>query len=84
MAYEVIENVKNNFESKIMYWINLAKKIMSLEFGNPRLVFFALSLLLENISIFLQTEICVQINWFQKVNFPKYMEMRKFQKWDMS
>lgn len=52
LAYEVIENVKNIVESKIMYWINLAKKIMNFENQNPRLVFFSLALLLENLRIF--------------------------------
>ena len=67
-----------------MYWVNLAKKIMSFENSPPRLVFFALAILLENLRLFLASEVKVEVNWTHKICFPKYMELRDLQKWEMS
>lgn len=84
LSYFVIEHIKNGVESKLMYWINLGKKIMGLNYYNTKLTFLSLAIILDNIERFLENEMEVNINKVKKIVFPAYNHMRGLQKWEMS
>lgn len=84
LSYQIIEHVKNGVESKLMYWVNLAKKIMGFNYYNTKLIFLSLGIILDNIERFLQNQPEVCINHSRKIVFPVYRKMRDLQKWQMS
>lgn len=81
LAYHIIEHVKNGVETKLMYWVNLGKKIMGFNYYNVKLTFLSLAIILDNIERFIKHETEVRINKVRKIVFPEYMRMRDLQKW---
>lgn len=84
LAYQIIEHVKNGVESKLIYWFNLAKKIMGFNYYNTKVIFLSLGIILDNIERYLQNEAEVYINGSRKLVFPEYSKLRELQKWEMS
>lgn len=84
LAYQLIEHVKNGIETRLMFWVNLGKKIMSFNYYNTKLTFLSLAIILDNIDQTLSSLVRVDINKVRRVDFPVYMKMRDLQKWEMS
>ena len=67
-----------------MYWVNLGKKIIDLNYFNEKLTHLSILVVLDNINIIFNMQIQVVINSKKILKLPNYMELRQIQTWEMS
>lgn len=67
-----------------MYWVNLGKKIIDLNYLNEKLTYFTILGILDNIDRIMGMDFEVVINSKKIIKLPKYMMLREFQTWEMS
>ncbi len=80
----MIDFVKDTVENELMYWVNLGKKIIDMNYLNEKLTYFAIMGILDNINRILDMEFEVVINSKKIFKLPKYMELRELQTWEIS
>jgi hypothetical protein len=52
----VINFVKDTIENELMYWVNLGKKIMDMNYLNEKLTYLSVMGILDNINLILNME----------------------------
>ena len=67
-----------------MYWVNLGKKIIDMNYLNEKLTCLSIMGILDNINIILGMEFEIVINSKRILKLPKYMELRELHTWEMS
>lgn len=67
-----------------MFWINVGKKIMSMEYHNLRLNFLGVAVIMQNLEKYKTCNFILHANENRKIVFNSYNEIRKLQKWEMS
>jgi len=67
-----------------MNWINLSKKIMSMEYDNQKLCFLGIAVLMQNIQKCQNSNFTLFVNEYKRITLSKYDDIRKLQKWEMS
>jgi hypothetical protein len=64
-----------------MYWVNLGKKILDMNYQNEKLNILSIFVILDNINIIFNLEIEAVINSKKILKLPKYMSLRDLQTW---
>ncbi len=73
LGFTVFEFIKDTVENELMYWVNLGKKIIDLNYINEKLTYLSILGILDNINIILGMEFQVVINSKKILKLPKYM-----------
>ena len=67
-----------------MMWINLAKKIISIDYPNKILSFLALGVLISNLKVCQNKSIYLTANSSYQFTFANYLALRSLQTWEMN
>lgn len=76
LGFTVFEFVKDTIENELMYWVNLGKKIIDMNYLNEKLTYLSILGILDNINLIFNMEVEVVINSKKIIKIPKYMELR--------